>query len=162
MRTTDKPILQSFHIEGVKHISPTETLEAISKGDAVLIDVREVYEVSVESIPLEHVLNHPMSVIMDRLAYIAKDQNIILACTAGVRSSKVANMLTIQGYPSVANLDGGLREWKAKGLPFDSDLPAAGCGCNSGTASKIGYASPKKDLSEKPNPNTDFKNLKII
>jgi len=162
MRTTDKPILQSFHIEGVKHISPTDTLEAINKGDAVLIDVREVYEVSVESVPLDHVLNHPMSVIMDRLAYIVKDQNIILACTAGVRSTKVANLLTIQGYPNVANLDGGLREWKAIGLPFESDLPNIGCSCNSDSTSHIGHGSPKVDLGVKPNQNTDFKNLKII
>jgi rhodanese-related sulfurtransferase len=100
----------------------------------VLIDVREIHEVKKDSIPLDNVLYHPMSVIMDRLPFIAKDQQIILGCTKGVRSSKVANLLNLEGYPEVANLDGGFQTWKAKGLPSETHLsfiPAGGCGCNS-------------------------------
>ena len=36
MKTTDKPILQDFHIEGVKHINPSDALEAIKSGEAVM------------------------------------------------------------------------------------------------------------------------------
>lgn len=130
MKTTDKPLLQDFQIEGVKHINPTDALEALTNGEAVLLDVREINEVKLESVPLDRVLNHPMSVIMDRLSYIAKNQNIIVACPVGVRSAQVANMLQQHAYPNVANLDVGLRNWKAKGLPFESNLSAGGCGCN--------------------------------
>ena len=126
MKTTDTPLLQNFHIEGVKHISPSDALEAITNGDAVMLDVREINEVKLESVPLDRVLNHPMSVIIDRLPYISKDQNIIAACHGGVRSAKVANLLNMQGYPNVANLDGGLMMWKAKGLPFESNLSFGG------------------------------------
>ena len=141
MKTTEKPTLQDFHIEGVKHINPADALEAINKGEAVMLDVRELNEVKLESVPLDRVINHPMSVIMDRLPYIAKDQNIIVACPGGVRSVKVTNLLVMQGYPNVANLDGGLMLWKAKGLPFESNLSFGGCGCNSGTSSKSRYTS---------------------
>ncbi|BBE20802.1 rhodanese domain protein [Aquipluma nitroreducens] len=157
MKTTDKPILQDFHIEGVKHINPSDALEAIKSGEAVMLDVREINEVKLESVPLDRVLNHPMSVIMDRLSYIAKDQNIIVACPGGVRSVKVANLLLMHGYPSVANLEGGLTMWKAKGLPFESNLSFGGCGCNSGT---------KLNTNDTPLKNSftanDFKNLKRI
>jgi sulfur-carrier protein adenylyltransferase/sulfurtransferase len=130
MQTTNKPLLQEFHIEGVKHIDPQEAFEALKNNNVILIDVREENEVKLEYVPLDNVLNHPMSVIMERLPYIAKDQNIILACPGGVRSSKVANLLNLQGYPSVANLDGGFTMWKAKGLPFESNSRAgSGCGC---------------------------------
>ncbi|MFP4287711.1 MAG: rhodanese-like domain-containing protein [Bacteroidales bacterium] len=133
MKVSDKPQLQEFAIEGVKHISPADALESIKKGEAVLIDVREENEVKLEYIPLENVLNHPMSVIMQRLPYIAKDQHIILGCPGGIRSSKVANLLNLQGYPNVANLDGGFTMWKAKGFPVESNITSTGnceCGCN--------------------------------
>ena len=130
MNTTDKPQYQEFAIEGVKHISPSDALEIIKIGEAVLIDVREEDEVKLEYIPLDNVLNHPMSVIMERLPYIAKDQQIILGCPGGVRSSKVANLLNLQGYPHVANLDGGFTLWKEKGFPIESNIQSVGgCGC---------------------------------
>lgn len=162
MKTTEKPSLQDFHIEGVEHINPSDALEAIMNGDAVMLDVRELNEVKLESVPLDRVLNHPMSVIMDRLPYITKDQNIIVACPGGVRSVKVANLLVMHGYPNVANLDGGLMMWNAKGLPFESNLSFSGCGCNSGTPSKSVFTSLKIDLNENLGRNMDFKNLKRI
>lgn len=158
MKTSDQPIIQNFQIEGVKHINVSDAFDAINSGDAVMLDVRELNEVKLESVPLDHVLNHPMSVIMDRLSYIAKDQNIIVACPGGVRSVKVANMLNLQGYPHVANLDGGLMIWKSKGLPFESITSTGGCGCNSGKQAQIGFVT--KNL--KSGGQVDFKNLRRI
>ena len=161
MKTTEKPILQDFHIEGVRHINPMDALEAIKNGEAVMLDVRELNEVKLESVPLDRVLNHPMSVIIDRLSYIAKDQNIIVACPGGVRSVKVANLLIQQGYPNVASLDGGFMMWKAKGLPFESKISSVGCRCNSGTQTK-----EDKPLATAPMKNRfgieDLKNVKRI
>jgi len=162
MKTTDKPLIQNFHIEGVKHINPSDALEAIKNGEAVMLDVREINEVKLESVPLDRVINHPMSVIIDRLPYITKDQNIIVACPGGVRSVKITNLLLMHGYPSVANLDGGLTMWKAKGLPFESNLSFGGCSCNSGTK----LTANKTQSSAAPSKNSfisnDFKNLKRI
>ncbi|MCA1760751.1 MAG: rhodanese-like domain-containing protein, partial [Bacteroidales bacterium] len=136
MNKTEKPTLQEFHIEGVKHIAPEVALELIEKNEAVLIDVREIHEVANESVELDNVLYHPMSVIMERLPYISKEQNIILICAHGVRSSKIANLFSLQGFPNVANLDGGFKVWKEKGLPYSSNLSysaAGGCGCSCNT-----------------------------
>lgn len=162
MKTTDKPLIQDFHIEGVKHINPSEALEAIKNGEAVMLDVREINEVKLESVPLDRVINHPMSVIMDRLPYIAKDQNIIVACPGGVRSVKVTNLLLMHGYPSVANLDGGLTMWKAKGLPFESNLLFGGCSCNSGAKSGANDTHSSVTSSKNSFTANDFKNLKRI
>ena len=162
MKTTDHPLLQDFHIEGVKHITPSDAYDTITNGEAVLIDVRELNEVKSESIPLDHVLNHPMSVIKDTLSYIAKDQNIIIMCHSGIRSVKVANLLIQQGYPNVANLDGGLMIWKATGLPYDRYLSSGGCDCNSGKQINI----VDKTAPHAPLKNgfkiTDFKDLRRI
>jgi len=157
MQTTDKPTLQEFHIDGVKHINPLDALEAIKTGVAVMLDVREINEVKLESVPLDRVLNHPMSVIMDRLPYIAKDQNIIVACPGGVRSTRVANLLIQNGYESVASLDGGLMTWKAKGLPYESNSPGGGNPGMHKNADGLAAAPIKNNLN-----NIDFKNLRRI
>ncbi|NLJ08082.1 MAG: rhodanese-like domain-containing protein [Sphingobacteriales bacterium] len=135
MKTIEKPLFQEFHIDGVKHISPADAYELLIAKQAVLIDVREEFEISFENVPIENVLYHPMSVIMERLPYISKNQNIILACPGGVRSSKVANLMNREGYPDVANLDGGYSKWKSLGLPMQINLKpdktdsSCGCGC---------------------------------
>lgn len=139
MQTTETPTLQDFHIEGVKHIVPKEAFDAIQNGKAVLLDVRELSEVRLEKIPLERVINHPMSVIVERLPYISKDQNIVVICQGGVRSVKVANFLNRNGYPQVANLEGGISLWKALGLPIETKIAAGGCGCQSGNPRKTGF-----------------------
>jgi len=145
MKTTDKPTLQDFHIDGVKHINPLDALEALRNGEAVMIDVREIAEVKLESVPLDRVLNHPMSVILDRLPYITKDQNIIVACPGGVRSSRVASLLIQNGYENVASLDGGLKTWKAKGLPYEINSQG-GIGYNPGKQTSA--AAPIKKQHE--------------
>ena len=153
METTDRPTIQDFHIDGVRHITPSNALEALEKGKAVLIDVRELSEVRLEKIPLDRVvLNHPMSVIMDRLPYISKDQNIILICQGGIRSVKVANLLNRQGYPNVANLEGGITLWKAYGLPIETNLSFGGCSCNSVKQTNTGFTTIKPDSGESSIP----------
>jgi len=143
MNTTEKPTIQNFHLDGVKHIIPSEAFKLVQNKEAVIVDVREMGEVEIETIPLENVLYHPMSVIMDRLPNIAKDQKIILVCPGGVRSTKVAYLLNRQGYPDVANLDGGLMSWREQGLPIEFNISySAGCGCGCNTAS-----SENKDCS---------------
>lgn len=130
MKTTDKPTLQDFHIEGAKHIAPEDALELLKNNDALLIDVREDDETNLESVPLTNVLYHPISVIQERLAFIPKNKKIIVACPMGICSTKVANILNENGFTNVANLYGGFTLWKAKGLPWESNVSfGGGCSC---------------------------------
>lgn len=130
MITSNQPVFQDFNMEGVMHMSPSEANSALMNNDAILIDVREQEEILSGIIPLENVLYHPMSLILDRLPYIAKDQNIILVCPMGIRSTKVVNFLNMNGYPHVANLDGGFNEWKKQGFPYElNQAGGIGCGC---------------------------------
>jgi rhodanese-related sulfurtransferase len=129
MITTNKPTLQEFHIEGVKHITPSNALEAVENEEAIMIDVREVNECMLECISLDAVFYHPMSEIMERLDYIPKDKALIVVCLNGFRSAKVANLLTRQGFENVANLDGGFVMWKSQNLPHESNISCGSCGC---------------------------------
>ncbi|HAF30693.1 MAG TPA: hypothetical protein DCG75_16750 [Bacteroidales bacterium] len=123
----EKPTLQDFHIAGVKHITPEEAYYAVKNNSAILLDIREEYE-WIEKIDVAEVIYHPMSVIMDRLKHIPDNIFVVVICANGERSTKITNLLNRQGFNTVANLDGGIIEWKKQNLPIESK-GTAGCGC---------------------------------
>lgn len=141
MKTTEKPTIQKFDIEGINHITPANAIEAIENEGAILLDVREMGEIELEGIALDNIIYHPMSVILDRLNNISKDQKIIVVSIKGERSTKVANLLKEVRYPYVANLDGGLIMWKAQKLPYKINVSCGGgcsCGCHDSSDNNSG------------------------
>jgi len=136
MILADKPLFQEFHLDGVKYISPEEALKLIEKDEIFFIDVREEEEIIKEYLDFQNVFFHPMSVILDRLSYIPKNIPIVVVCSDGIRSTKVANLLNRNEFPEVASLDGGLVVWKEKGFRIVTnesgacDTDSCGCGCS--------------------------------
>ncbi len=80
----------------------------------MLIDVRATREYKIShlknAIHIEEVKE-----IMHR--FPDKKSRLVLYCSVGYRSSKVAQKLIEEGYTKVANLKGSLFEWINKGLP---------------------------------------------
>ncbi|ALO16194.1 putative adenylyltransferase/sulfurtransferase MoeZ [Salinivirga cyanobacteriivorans] len=136
MEVTNKPVLQSFHLSGVKHISPKETWKVLQNNEALLVDVREDHEIAIESIQHDPTVYQPMSSIMQHLNELPKDKPLIVVCKKGVRSSKIVNLLKRQGYETVVNLDGGMHAWKKQKLPLDSIFDGDGCHDCHGDCSK--------------------------
>jgi rhodanese-related sulfurtransferase len=142
MNLTDKPIIQDFDLEGVKHISVQEAFELISADQVFFLDVREEDEQALEFFDFQNVFFYPMSAIMENIQFIPKEIPLIVVCNEGVRSCKVANVLNRQGFTTVANLDGGIYAWKAKQLPIIKGMAiktgasnscspdSCGCGCD--------------------------------
>ncbi len=122
MITTEFPTLQDFHIDGIKHITPDEALAAINQGEAKLLDVREENECVLERIKSDQVQYLPMSEITERVSEIVADKPIIVVCAGGVRSSKVAKFLMLNGINNCASLEGGMHLWRGLGLPTDTLL----------------------------------------
>jgi rhodanese-related sulfurtransferase len=138
MKVTNQPQFQTFNIEGIMHINPVEAFEALKEVGTFALDVREPEETLALRMEADNVLYHPLSKIMDRLQYIPRDKFLIVACATGERSVKVANLLQRQGFPNVANLDGGIVNWRTHGLPVlksnRSLSTSCGCGCSPGTS----------------------------
>jgi len=131
MITSKTPVFQEFHIDGVQHITPYNAHTELLNGTAILIDVREETEYKLEAIPLSDVFYYPMSGIVEQLHNIPIDKPIIVICHAGVRSSKVVNLLKRNGFPETANLDGGIIFWKAQGFPIQAEISSGyGCRCS--------------------------------
>jgi hydroxyacylglutathione hydrolase len=53
-----------------------------------------------------------------------RDQRVLLLCESGTRSAIGASLLQGLGFEHVANVVGGMVEWRAAGLPVEVDAPA--------------------------------------
>ena len=85
----------------------------------VLVDVREDFEVALASVSLPF-RQIPMADVPARLAEIPRDADVVVLCHSGVRSDRVARYLRANGYPSVANLAGGIDDWSRE---IDASVP---------------------------------------
>lgn len=100
----------------IKELSPQEAKSELERG-ALLVDVREAYEVGEFACDVPETLVLPLSELQQRYQELPKDRELILACAGGGRSLYAASFLVGHGYEKVANLDGGVFMWNSLGLP---------------------------------------------
>ena len=85
-------------------------------GPALLLDVREPWEVALAPLQLDATpqLHIPMGELPGRLAEIDPAQSVVCICHHGVRSAQVVAFLHHRGYPLVYNLAGGVDAWSVQ------------------------------------------------
>ncbi len=83
------------------------------------IDIREPEEFQQDRIPGASLL--PMSEMNTRLQELPKDEEVVLYCRTGNRSSYVLDILSANGYNNLMHLDGGIQAWYNSGLPVDTE-----------------------------------------
>ena len=98
----------------MKSITPQEFF---ALDGAALIDVREPNELAEVRTEIAQPL--PMSTLQDHLDELP-DGPIYVLCHSGGRSARVTQFLEQQGYDAV-NVEGGILEWEAAGLPVVRD-----------------------------------------
>lgn len=79
-----------------------------------LIDVRQDAEYAVSHLPGAR---HLPSVAAIQQAKIPADASLVLYCSVGYRSARLAEQLRDAGYPNVMNLEGSIFEWYNRGYP---------------------------------------------
>ena len=84
-------------------------------GAALFLDVREPNEW--EAGHLEGSVPIPLMQLPERFGELPKDRRVIAVCQIGQRSELAARFLCDQGYDA-HNLEGGMAQWQALGLPF--------------------------------------------
>ena len=93
-----------------REVGPAEYLATLAGRPAtLLVDVREAWELDIARIP--GALHVPMGDIPARLAELDRDRDLVILCRSGARSLSVVHFLEAQGYPSAANLRGGILAW---------------------------------------------------
>lgn len=88
----------------------------------IILDAREKKEFEVSHIPSAKFIGFDYFTSEEKeLQKINKDAAILVYCSIGIRSEKIAEKLKKEGFTNIKNLYGGIFEWKNKGYPvFDS------------------------------------------
>lgn len=108
----------------VEGLSPDQVSEELSKGSAVLIDIRESEELK-QNGRIPGSVHAPRGMLEfyadESLPYhkpeFDKNKRIILHCASGGRSALATATLKKMGYEHVAHLDGGMKAWVDAGKP---------------------------------------------
>jgi rhodanese-related sulfurtransferase len=101
----------------ITEISPIEAAAKSKSGEAVIVDVREKDEWDNEHI--SDAIHMSRGTIELDIEEKVPDTNamIICHCGGGGRSALAAESLQKMGYNNVRSMAGGLKAWKAIGLP---------------------------------------------
>ncbi|HWJ06054.1 MAG TPA: rhodanese-like domain-containing protein [Steroidobacteraceae bacterium] len=108
----------------IAQTSPAELRDGLEQGKVLLVDVREPAEYAAERIP--GALLYPLSTFDPKAIPATSGKTLVLHCGGGGRSTRAAQALVAAGVTGVHNLEGGLRAWKALGLPLIRVDPATG------------------------------------
>ncbi len=106
----------------IPHVRPQELWQRLSeKGEGGvrvrprIIDVREPEEFVTGHIPNAQLI--PMPKIMSHEVSLSRDEEIVLVCRTGRRTTQIIYALQKEGYRNLANMDGGMVSWEEAGLP---------------------------------------------
>lgn len=96
---------------------------AMPKTNALVLDAREDYEYHTSHIKNAVFVGYN-SFKIDTIQNFVQDKNekIVVYCSIGIRSEKIAKQLNKAGYTNVYNLYGGIFQWKNNGFKvYDSE-----------------------------------------
>ncbi len=105
------------------HISPEEWHQKLLAGEAVVLDTRNDYEVEIgkfkDAIDFDIKEFHEFPKKLEESG-IAKEREVLIYCTGGIRCEKAMLEMKNQGYERVYQLDGGilnyLKEYPRQGF----------------------------------------------
>ncbi len=109
---------------GAAGLEPAEVSARLSRGEIMLIDVREADEAASERI--EGAVAMPLSTFDPAALPVADARRVVFLCGGGKRSGLAAARCRAAGVPAAAHVRGGLAAWKAAGLPTERRGAAAG------------------------------------
>jgi len=104
-------MLDQLLSHSVNEVSPTDLQ---SKDNIILLDTREKKEYTTSHIENSIWIGYD-DFRLKRVKNIPKNKPIIVYCSVGFRSEKIAEKLTKAGYKDVSNLYGGIFEWVHQG-----------------------------------------------
>lgn len=95
---------------------PVTVKNWLDAGEAVLIDVREAAEYQRAHIAGAMLVSLST---FDPRRIPQNGEKVVIACAVGQRSATACAHLLNQGFKNLYNLQGGLRNWAAAGLPIE-------------------------------------------
>ncbi|MEZ5922257.1 MAG: rhodanese-like domain-containing protein [Parvularculaceae bacterium] len=105
-------------------LNADEIREPLMKGEIALVDVREPAEFAAERI--HGAFLFPLSTFDPKTLPVYGASQIVFHCGSGMRSGKALELCRAAGVPVKGHMMGGLKAWKAQGLPTITIDPATG------------------------------------
>lgn len=111
-------------VKDVPRARPEEVYTAFENKSATIIDVRDKDSYLEGHIP--GALHIPLSYIAGEVPYLPKDKPIITYCTCPNEESSGGAALKLEGagIRNVSAMLGGFDEWRNRGYPVETGLPA--------------------------------------
>lgn len=103
--------------KNITEISPEDAAAKMQNAEATIVDVREKEEWDKEHIPNAIHLSRGTIELEIEEKFPDKNAMIICHCGGGGRSALAAESLQKMGYKNVRSMAGGMKAWKAAGLP---------------------------------------------
>ncbi|WP_292004625.1 rhodanese-like domain-containing protein [Chlorobium sp.] len=101
----------------VKNVTPA-TAFAMTKKGALLVDVREPWEIARKAFDVPDIMVIPLGKLAQRLEEVPTDRNLIIVCNSGNRSETASRLFLNRGYRKVVNMEYGIIGWEKEGLPL--------------------------------------------
>jgi ArsR family transcriptional regulator len=106
--------------DSLEPVCRSELMERLSTGDVTVLDVRPEDEFALGHLP--GAINIPLSELEGRLAELDRQQDVVAYCRGPycVLSYEAVAMLRGRGF-TIRRLEDGLPEWRAAGLPVETN-----------------------------------------
>jgi rhodanese-related sulfurtransferase len=101
----------------VRDLEPQDVARGLVEGRILLVDVREPDETDLERFPEAFLL--PLSMFDPHAIPDPAGRDVVFTCASGKRSVTASLVAQSAGLPYDAHLAGGLKAWKAAGLPTE-------------------------------------------
>jgi rhodanese-related sulfurtransferase len=98
--------------------TPQQVSELIQRGEIQLIDVREPYVHEAGRIAGDRLI--VLTELAAQAESIDRDRPVVFYCRSGSRSAMATQAFRGAGYDA-HNMEGGLLDWAAAGLPLEPD-----------------------------------------
>lgn len=104
-----------FKSTKVVNMPPNEAHDKLSRGEIVLVDVREPGECA--KMRIAGAVNLPFTNFDAHISGFKTDKPVVFHCHSGVRSAKAISRCKALGHPHETHIPGGIVAWRAAGLP---------------------------------------------
>lgn len=99
-------------------ISPQQASSMLDDENVVLLDVRTQQEWDIDGHAADALLM-PLDQLGQRYTELDQNDTIIVVCRSGNRSQTASQFLREQGFSNVTEVEAGMRNWVAQGLPVE-------------------------------------------
>ncbi|WP_026913988.1 rhodanese-like domain-containing protein [Christiangramia portivictoriae] len=114
-------LLKKYNSGDVSYTSVEQLRMDQLNDEVIILDAREREEYRTSHLRNSRFIGYD-HVNLSLLDTVSRDKKIVVYCSIGIRSEKIAHKIQALGFKEVRNLYGGIFEWKNAGFPvFDQE-----------------------------------------